>query len=71
MPWSYPHMCRDEHQQIGHGDSAHERCPLCRAMDALHQLVYFDRESGQWRSGRHADHDVTRVVGHVLPIPTQ
>lgn len=29
----YPHMCRDEHQEIGHSDSEHERCPLCRAID--------------------------------------
>lgn len=26
----YPHMCRDGHQQIGHRDSEHEMCPLCR-----------------------------------------
>lgn len=26
----YPHMCRDGHQQIGHSDSEHEMCPLCR-----------------------------------------
>ena len=32
--WTYAHMCRDEHQEIGHRDSEHERCPLCRANDA-------------------------------------
>jgi len=32
---SYPHMCRDGHIQIGHADSEHEQCPLCRAMAAL------------------------------------
>lgn len=32
---AYAHMCRDEHQQIGHNDSEHERCPLCRANDNL------------------------------------
>ncbi len=42
----YAHMCRDGHQQIGHNDSEHERCPLCRATDAqdwiaqqLHNIV--------------------------------
>jgi hypothetical protein len=24
-------MCRDDHVQIGHNDSEHEMCPLCRA----------------------------------------
>lgn len=27
---AYPHMCQDEHIQIGHADSEHEMCPLCR-----------------------------------------
>lgn len=27
---SYPHMCRTDHVEIGHSDSEHERCPLCR-----------------------------------------
>lgn len=26
----YAHMCRDEHIEIGHNDSEHEQCPLCR-----------------------------------------
>lgn len=34
-PLSYAHMCCDEHVQIGHDDSDHERCPLCRAIGAL------------------------------------
>jgi hypothetical protein len=33
--FSYPHMCRDEHVEIGHSDSEHEMCPLCRALGAL------------------------------------
>ena len=40
---TYAHMCRDEHQQIGHSDSEHERCPLCRAndrADALRSVMY-------------------------------
>lgn len=27
---SYPHMCRDGDAEIGHSDSEHEQCPLCR-----------------------------------------
>ncbi len=27
-----PHMCRDDHTEIRHADSTHERCPLCRMM---------------------------------------
>jgi len=30
---SYAHMCRDEHVEIGHNDSEHELCPLCRAIN--------------------------------------
>ena len=30
--YRYAHMCRDGHQQIGHNDSEHEMCPLCRAL---------------------------------------
>lgn len=25
----YPHMCRDEHIEIGHSDSESELCPMC------------------------------------------
>ena len=28
---SYPHMCRDDHEQIGHSDSEQELCPFCKA----------------------------------------
>jgi hypothetical protein len=28
-------MCRDGHVQIGHNDSEHELCPLCRCRSAL------------------------------------
>lgn len=31
MTRTYAHMCRDDHQEIGHNDSEHEQCPLCRA----------------------------------------
>ncbi len=36
---SYAHMCRDGHAQIGHSDSSHEQCPLCRAMAALQTIA--------------------------------
>jgi len=31
---SYPHMCRDGHVEIGHSDSEHEMCPMCRVLAA-------------------------------------
>lgn len=34
-PYSYAHMCCSDHIQIGHTDSEHEQCPLCRAIGAL------------------------------------
>lgn len=38
--FSYAHMCNDQHVQIGHDDSGDdERCPLCRAIDALEHIV--------------------------------
>lgn len=38
MPYSFAHMCHDQHPQIGHsGDD--ERCPLCQAIDALEQIA--------------------------------
>lgn len=30
---SYPHMCRMDHEEIGHRDSSEERCPMCRMRD--------------------------------------
>jgi len=30
--WRYPHMCRDEHKEIGHADSESEMCPVCTAI---------------------------------------
>lgn len=37
-PYTYAHMCRDGHQQIGHNDSEHEQCPLCRAIAVADDL---------------------------------
>lgn len=31
-------MCCDEHQKIGHADSEHEMCPLCRALAEVSRL---------------------------------
>ena len=31
----YSHMCRDGHEEIGHNDSEHELCPLCRALNDI------------------------------------
>lgn len=39
QPYSYPHMCRDDHIQIGHKDSEHEMCPLCRTIAFLRILL--------------------------------
>ena len=38
----YAHMCRSDHVEIGHNDSEHELCPLCRMQnerDALAEKV--------------------------------
>lgn len=35
---TYPHMCRDGHQEIGHRDSEHEMCPLCKAEAEIARL---------------------------------
>lgn len=35
MSNSYPHMCRDEHVEIGHSDSESEMCPMCTVLAAL------------------------------------
>ena len=46
---SYPHMCRDEHIEIGHADSGdHERCPLCRAND---RIAAYDFIALEWQQG--------------------
>lgn len=39
MSERYSHMCRDDHEQIGHNDSEHEMCPVCRAKGQHTQLV--------------------------------
>jgi hypothetical protein len=39
---SYPHMCRMDHVEIGHKDSEHEQCPLCRTIAFLEILLGHD-----------------------------
>jgi hypothetical protein len=34
-------MCRDGHIQIGHQDSEHEQCPVCRLVSALESAREF------------------------------
>lgn len=47
---TYAHMCRDGHEQIGHRDSEHEQCPLCRAIGGL-----------QFIADGYDNHDVNHV----------
>jgi hypothetical protein len=56
------HFCRDGHALIGHNDSEHERCPLCRAIELLDacrgcDLIY------DWQPGSRTDR--SRVADHV------
>lgn len=44
----YPHMCRDDHAEIGHSDSEHERCPLCRALGRVDRLEEALQKIAQW-----------------------
>ena len=39
MSHAYPHMCRDDHPEIGHRDSSEELCPLCRVLNALEHVT--------------------------------
>lgn len=40
--YPYAHMCRDGHVMIGHNDSEHEQCPLCRARDTVRAEMLTD-----------------------------
>lgn len=50
---SYPHMCRDGHEEIGHHDSEHEECPLCRALAerdaALEKMPAPEEKGSGWK----------------------
>lgn len=39
---NYPHMCRDDHIEIGHSDGEHEQCPLCRAIAVIGIFCGYD-----------------------------
>lgn len=41
MTYTYGHMCRDGHIQIGHKDSEHEQCPVCRLISVLESAREF------------------------------
>jgi hypothetical protein len=67
---SYPHMCRDEHVEIGHSDSSDdERCPLCRVISALQSVL---EENDEFRATLPADwegdtlHDACEEAKKVL-----
>jgi len=48
---TYPHMCRNDHVEIGHADSEHERCPLCRALD---EVAWLREEQHQARPSKYS-----------------
>lgn len=52
MTYTYGHMCRDDHVQIGHRDSEHERCPLCRTINALYAAREYIADDNNPRSNR-------------------
>ena len=81
---SYPHMCRDEHEQIGHRDSEHEMCPVCRALgrvtrlaEALRQVEWHDGICPWCRETPYSNHwkrsgiSETCSVGHASDCPRQ
>lgn len=37
----FPHMCRMGHPPIGHSESEHEECPLCRAISIADEAIAF------------------------------
>jgi len=57
---SYAHMCRDEHIEIGHNDSEHELCPLCRAIN--------ERDTA-FQRGQQAMAEKYEIVGYGYRYP--
>jgi hypothetical protein len=41
--YSYPHMCNCDHIEIGHADTEHELCPLCRMINQRDELMHMNR----------------------------
>lgn len=60
---SYPHMCRDGHQQIGHSDDKpDEMCPLCRTESRLDRLLErLEALVGEWRVNGMNESDTSTV----------
>lgn len=74
MTERYAHMCRDEHTRIGHNDSSEERCPLCRAIDALSAIESLTADEIQARFGHSSSKTADEVgqkfaVYHLLVLP--
>lgn len=69
---TYAHMCRIDHEQIGHNDSEHEECPLCRALNRVRDL----EAAVRWWYGRAQSFDGEKEIisiytdswGHDHPI---
>lgn len=60
MAYSYAHMCRDGHIQIGHNDSADdEMCPLCRL---LYAMAWMDDQDPQLVDAAMERFKIKRVV---------
>lgn len=74
MTERYAHMCRDEHTRIGHNDSSEDRCPLCRAIDALSAIESLTADEIQARFGHSSSKTADEVgqkftVYHLLVLP--
>ncbi len=70
----YARMCRDGHEEIGHNDSEHEMCPLCRAIADTRIAVIAERERildlvsayyGEWDIAR----DIRRMDAESEMLP--
>lgn len=62
---TYAHMCRDGHVEVGHNDSGHEQCPLCRAQATL--MAIADKD-GDDLSGNDAEHMVWKAKAALSTI---
>jgi len=79
--FTYPHMCRDGHPEIGHSDNSSEMCPLCRARAADYPLdascmdvadILVDEYAPNWcpdlakPEARENRNELKRRIGNVL-----